>query len=283
MSERGVFAVDRGVFEHEMFAPEPFTEREAWMWLIAEAAWKARTRRVGRVVVDLKRGQLAASLRYMADIWRWPNKDKVDRFLARLRACDMIATDGATGINIITICNYDTYQKVSLPYATAAATENETETRHHRDKTENIKTIESDGGGAKPNAFEIATELAAICGHSSPDLWPPGWCGSPHWVQKCLNEGWFPEVMIDATRAVARGKRDGPIENYIYLEKPLARAHARHLAPLPKVEVPKQETINGANPAAQTRGGSALDAIREIRRGLGGDEDRNAPLSLPKG
>jgi hypothetical protein len=39
MSERGVFAMDQGIFEHPTFAPEPFTEREAWMWLIAEAAF----------------------------------------------------------------------------------------------------------------------------------------------------------------------------------------------------------------------------------------------------
>jgi hypothetical protein len=141
MSERGVFAVDRGLFDHDCFADEPFTEREAWVWLISEASWRARVRRVGRVVVDLKRGQLAASLRFLADKWQW-NKDAVDRYLARLRGRDMIATDSATGINIITICNYDVYQRTSLPDATAAATEPETDLRQTCDKTEYIKNIE---------------------------------------------------------------------------------------------------------------------------------------------
>jgi len=281
MSERGVFAIDRGVFDHECFAPEPFTEREAWMWLIAEAAWKPRGRRIGRVVVSLGRGQLAASLRFMAERWQW-NKDKVDRFLERLRVCDMIETAAATGITVITIRNYDTYQKVSLPYATAAATTNETATRQQRDKTENIKNIErDDGGDARPNAFEIATELAKVCGHPSPDLWPPGWCGSPHWVQKCLNEGWLPEIMIAETRAVVGRKRDGPIENFIYLEKPLARAHARHLAPLPKVEVPQQETIYGSYKTTR-RGGSVLDALDEITGSGSGESYSDAVLRLPK-
>jgi hypothetical protein len=141
MSERGVFAVDRGLFDHDCFADEPFTEREAWVWLISEASWRARVRRVGRVVVDLKRGQLAASLRFLADKWQW-NKDAVDRYLARLRGRDMIATDSATGINVITICNYDVYQRTSLPDATAAATEHETDLRQTCDKTEYIKNIE---------------------------------------------------------------------------------------------------------------------------------------------
>src|SRR5689334_10600758 len=112
MSERGVFAVDRGVFDHDCFADEPFTEREAWMWLIGEAAWKPRGRRIGAVNVSLERGQLAASVRFLADRWRW-SKSAVARFLGRLKNRDMIETASGTGISIITICKYDEYQRVS--------------------------------------------------------------------------------------------------------------------------------------------------------------------------
>ena len=35
MSELGVFAVDRGIFTDPDFADEPFTEREAFMWLVS--------------------------------------------------------------------------------------------------------------------------------------------------------------------------------------------------------------------------------------------------------
>lgn len=143
MSEKGVIAVDRGVFDHDCFADEPFTEREAWMWLIAEAAWKARTRRIGKVVVDLKRGQLAASLRFMGDRWGW-SKDKVDRYFRKLKNRDMIATQTETGISVITICNYNTYQRVSLPDATDNETQTATVPRQLRDKREDIKHIEED-------------------------------------------------------------------------------------------------------------------------------------------
>ena len=118
MSERGVVAIDRGIFDHACFADEPFTEREAWQWLIMEAAWKKRTRRVGHAVVALERGQLAASLRFMAERWGW-SKDKVARFLHRLGDHGMIETSTATGVCIITIKNYDVYQRVSLPRAPA--------------------------------------------------------------------------------------------------------------------------------------------------------------------
>lgn len=46
MSERGVFAVDRGVWDHPMFADEPFTEREAWLWMVSAAAWMSKRVRV---------------------------------------------------------------------------------------------------------------------------------------------------------------------------------------------------------------------------------------------
>lgn len=143
MSERGVFAIDRGVFGHDCFADEPFTEREAWMWLISEAAWKPRTRRLGNFVVSLQRGQVAVSVRYLAERWQW-SKSAVDRYLARLKKRDMIGTVGGTGVNVITICKYDTYQRVSLPDGTDTGTQSGTGAGQERDKTENIKDIEEE-------------------------------------------------------------------------------------------------------------------------------------------
>ena len=53
------------------------------MWLIAQAAFKPHRKRVGRVVVDLARGQLAHSTRFMAKAWKW-SEASVRRFLAKL-------------------------------------------------------------------------------------------------------------------------------------------------------------------------------------------------------
>jgi hypothetical protein len=54
MSGRGVFAVDRGIWADPDFADEPFTEREAFMWLIGEAAWKPYRKRADGKLVDLR-------------------------------------------------------------------------------------------------------------------------------------------------------------------------------------------------------------------------------------
>jgi quinol monooxygenase YgiN len=143
MSERGVFAVDRGIWDHPSFADEPLTEREAWQWLIGEAAFKDRVRRVGSLVVELARGQLAASTRFMADKWQW-SEARVRRFLKRLKTDAMIDAASDAGITIITICNYNKYQRVSLPNDAASDAQTDAAATQQRRKTEDTKTIEID-------------------------------------------------------------------------------------------------------------------------------------------
>lgn len=159
MSERGVFAVDRGIWDHPSFADEPFTEREAWQWLISEAAFKARVRNVGGRKIELTRGQLAASVRFMAERWQW-SKSRVDRFLKRLKTDAMIGTDSGTGLLVITLCNYDKFQRVSLPSGTHSEPHSGTAAGQQRDKREDIEDIEV-------GSFSNARAPALI-----PDDWP---------------------------------------------------------------------------------------------------------------
>lgn len=118
----GTVNIARALFHDDAFKDQPFTEREAFMWLVMEASWKDRTKRVGAIVLDLKRGQLAASVRFMAGAWKW-EKSTVDRFLKRLEKRDMIGTDSGTGINLITIRKYNDYQGGDT-YSGTAANEN---------------------------------------------------------------------------------------------------------------------------------------------------------------
>jgi hypothetical protein len=176
MSERGVFAVDRGIWDHPMFADEAFTEREAWSWLIGEASFKARTRNIGGKVVSLDRGQLAASVRFMAERWKW-SKSRVDRFVHRLKTETMIGTDSGTGILVITICNYDRYQRVSLPDRDSTRDSNRdtdgTAAGQQRDKREDTESTEhieknSELRSAPPSAS------APVYTDSRHELWGEG-------------------------------------------------------------------------------------------------------------
>lgn len=242
MSERGVFAVDRGIFEHDFFAPEPFTEREAWIWMIGVAAYRPYRARVGPARIELARGQLAHSSRFMAEKWKW-GETSVRRFLARLKAEGMVGFGARTAhaITVITICNYEAFQKVSLP----DDDENGADMAQGRRRVEAIGSIEVDrGGDARASDVELfeqaksfITELAAICAQD-PEFWTPAWvsAGPVERAKAWLRNGWRVDVMRDAAKAAVHKKRDGPPASVLYFDKIFQRAHAPQL-PLPLVQV----------------------------------------------
>src|SRR5438132_13848093 len=112
MTAAGRFAVSRGVWEHRQLASREFTRREAWLWLVSEAAWRPREIRMrGRRIV-LQRGQVAHSERFMAKAWGW-SYARVQRFIRRLIAEGM--TDAVTDAvpdavgRVLSICNYEKF------------------------------------------------------------------------------------------------------------------------------------------------------------------------------
>jgi hypothetical protein len=113
-SDRGVFAVSREVFDHPLFKKEPFTECQAWIWLLAQAAWKPRRVRTvnGRAVemLEIGRGQLSCSRYFMQTAWHWPSEKRVRTFLKRLEMDAMIAVQTDALQTVVTICKYDLYQ-----------------------------------------------------------------------------------------------------------------------------------------------------------------------------
>lgn len=141
MAENGVFAVARNIFDHPLFKREPFTEREAWIWLIKEAAWRPCRVRVRNGTVDLERGQLAYATRFLAERWQW-SEARVRRFLARLQTDAMIDAQTDARVTRITICKYDEYQKVSLP-TDAHESEQPTRKRRASDAKKNTGNISS--------------------------------------------------------------------------------------------------------------------------------------------
>lgn len=108
---KNFYVMERGWMDHDVFPKVPHTEREAFLYLIENASWKKREFFVGNVKYNLERGQLTASIRYLAKAWQW-NKNKVSAFLKALESEEMIGTDNGTGQTIITICNYEKFQDV---------------------------------------------------------------------------------------------------------------------------------------------------------------------------
>jgi hypothetical protein len=105
----GTVNISRTLWGDTAFKDEPFTEREAFVWLIMEASWKPRTKRVGDFVVNLERAELASSVRFMAKAWGW-TPAKTQRYLNRLKKLGKIAVKTDTGVSVITVCKYEEYQ-----------------------------------------------------------------------------------------------------------------------------------------------------------------------------
>jgi hypothetical protein len=107
----------RGWQDNPVFKPEPYSEREAWEWIIAHAAWEAKEARISGEVVSLERGEIACSLRYLAEAWRW-SKSHVQRFLKRIATAEMVRDSSGTAsgtvigqkVTHLTVCNYSRYQ-----------------------------------------------------------------------------------------------------------------------------------------------------------------------------
>jgi hypothetical protein len=105
----GTIRVSRDFFDDEAFQSEAFSEREAFLWMIMEASFRQREKRVGNAVVSLDRGQFAHSTRFMARTWKWP-ETTVRRFLDRLKKRRMVECATGAGVTVVTLCNYDRYQ-----------------------------------------------------------------------------------------------------------------------------------------------------------------------------
>lgn len=174
MSELGVFGVHRSVWNHPLLEEEKeFSRREAWLWLVSEAAWKPRRVRIVGKIVSIKRGQVPHSIRFMADAWGW-SKGKTERFLEALKTETMIETDTAHGQVIITVCNYEKYQIVGLPSGTDTETPTGTAAGQDRDssgtneKKENTKELKNTSSlrsevpdarsGRKPKPTALASD-----------------------------------------------------------------------------------------------------------------------------
>lgn len=166
MSDDGGFVrAHRKVFTNPVFRNH--AEAMAFIYLIMRAAWKpTRVRYKDRLIV-LERGQVAVSVRDLARHMD-RSKDWAQRFLQRLADRDMIATATATGVNVLSICNYNEYQETKAEPATVHVHPS----RHDRDSaaTQN-KELKEGKEGKRAKALK--------------DTGLPDWLPIPAW------EGWL--------------------------------------------------------------------------------------------
>lgn len=164
------YKVERGWLDNPFFQDSPYSERDAWQWMIGEAAFDECRISVGGKPFKLGKGQLYSSVRFMAQKFQW-STGRVARFLERLKEWGMVDTSVDTGQNLITICNYAKYQDrktdVDTRMDTPAETPTDTEAEHQRIQTispsrpssTKEKSIEAADASQKPRGMRLEAYL----------------------------------------------------------------------------------------------------------------------------
>ncbi len=80
---RGWYRMHRGWMASPDFQQEPFTEREAFLWSIEQAAFEPHEQWFNGVQIPVDRSEFVTSIRKMATAFQWGEK-RVRLFLARM-------------------------------------------------------------------------------------------------------------------------------------------------------------------------------------------------------
>lgn len=154
----------RRTLDHHAFRSHG--EALAFTYLTMLASWKDTTVRYKGRVINLHRGQLAISIRDLANHLE-RSKQWAERFINRLRTETMIETVSVAGLNVITICNYDTFQS----RRDSAETPAETKPRQDRDSTETQNKEEKEKKEGKEEKGRVARATQIKADWVLPDEW----------------------------------------------------------------------------------------------------------------
>lgn len=111
MSEKGFIRLNRKFFENALWKePREYSRAEAWLDLIQSARFDSSSVIVKGRVLDVQKGEIAASRRYLEARWGW-GSTKVGNFLDVLKQNQMITIKQTSGQTILSLCNYSLYNE----------------------------------------------------------------------------------------------------------------------------------------------------------------------------
>ncbi len=105
----GWIRLHRSILDDKIYSLGEFSYGHAWIDLLLLAEYKPREKHVNKVSVELDRGQLVVSIRYLASRWKWGEK-KVRCFIDKLERYEMITVKKSAAASVVTIVNYEKYQ-----------------------------------------------------------------------------------------------------------------------------------------------------------------------------
>ena len=147
---------------------------KAWLDLVMMAQHEPKQLTFNNELLDVDRGSFITSVRKLADRWKW-GKDRVLKFLRMLQKAKMIDRVADSKKTLITIVNYDFYQKKDgvkkTGLRTRSGTGSGTGSSHNEgikeDITEDIKKKEV----PPPDDDEIISDFRTACAEDDDDDW----------------------------------------------------------------------------------------------------------------
>lgn len=108
MSE-GFVAIGRSFFKNFLWTEErEFSRAEAWLDLVSSCAYQPQKKIVAGELVEVPRGGIVASERFLSDRWKW-SRTKVRAFLALLVSEEMIRPEKNHRNTVFFLCNFEKY------------------------------------------------------------------------------------------------------------------------------------------------------------------------------
>lgn len=150
--------VQSDILDHPLFANAERSESDAWLWLIANAAWSPTHHRIGNDIVPVPVGSVFVTLRGLAKEWNWKSEKRVRTFLRVLENHEMIVTKTDAGKTQVTICNYSKYQE-------GGRTQDAERTQGGRTKytnTPDTSSLRSDVKAQAPEKSSVKSELMKV-------------------------------------------------------------------------------------------------------------------------
>jgi hypothetical protein len=107
-NDQGYICLHRSLMKHWLFQDAEYTY--AWIDLLMSAQWQdeSKKRLIGGKLVETKRGEYAASLRFLSRRWSF-GVGKVRQLMVLLEDDTMIARRTTQGVTVISILNYSKY------------------------------------------------------------------------------------------------------------------------------------------------------------------------------
>ncbi len=137
-ARQGFIVLPRSQINHPLLDTGPYDRRSAWLWLVTSARWARGELNTKGGLVLIQRGQLAVTDTYLANAWDW-DRMKVRRFLDAITQANMIRSDRNQAIRVITICNYEQFQRCNAaiePAVTAARAQGDQNQDYKTPKTQ---------------------------------------------------------------------------------------------------------------------------------------------------